>query len=80
MSPVNDPERPEPAENADEAMPLPADPRIIFLGGIFFVLLLTALYLAAEIIWPLVLAFVLSLLLSGFSKRPSPRCSISGNR
>src|SRR6185437_9371338 len=37
---------------------------LFFLGGIFFVLLLTALYLAAEIIWPLVLAFVLSLLLN----------------
>lgn len=64
MSSANDPERPEPAEDADEAMPLPADPRVIFLGGIFFILFLTALYLAAEIVWPLVLAFVLSLLLS----------------
>ena len=64
MSPADDPERPDPAENADEAMPLPADPRIIFLGGIFFILLLAALYLAAEILWPLVFAFILSLLLN----------------
>jgi predicted PurR-regulated permease PerM len=46
------------------AMPLPAEPIIIFLGGIFFILLLAALYITAEIVWPLVLAFSLSLLLN----------------
>ena len=45
-------------------MPLPADPKVIFLGGIFFILSLAALYTAAEIVWPLVFAFVLSLLLN----------------
>lgn len=44
--------------------PCPFPPtKIIFLGGIFFILFLTALYIAAEIVWPLVLAFALSLLL-----------------
>jgi predicted PurR-regulated permease PerM len=61
-------ERPEPAESADEAMPLPADARVIFLGGIFFILLLAALYFAAEIVWPLVLAFTLSLLLNPLAR------------
>lgn len=45
-------------------MPLPADAKAIFLGGIFFILFLAALYTAAEIVWPLVFAFVLSLLLN----------------
>lgn len=44
-------------------MPLPADPKVFFLGGIFFILSLAALYTAAEIVWPLVFAFMLSLLL-----------------
>ena len=46
-----------------EEMPLPTDPRTIFLGGLFFLALLTALYVAAEIVLPLVLAIVLKLLL-----------------
>jgi predicted PurR-regulated permease PerM len=58
------PDRPRPAEAENEAMPLPADAKVIFLGGIFFVLLLAALYTAAEIVWPLVLAFTLSMLLN----------------
>ncbi len=45
-------------------MPLPADAKVIFLGGIFFILSLAALYIAAEIVWPLVFAFALSLLLN----------------
>jgi predicted PurR-regulated permease PerM len=63
LSSSNAPERP-PAEGAEEVMPLPADPKVIFLGGIFFILALAALYTAAEIVWPLVFAFVLSLLLN----------------
>ena len=42
----------------------PADAKVIFLGGIFFILLLAALHAAAEIVWPLFFAFMLSLLLS----------------
>lgn len=45
----------------EEPMPLPSDPKTFYLGGL--VAFLTALYVAAEIVWPLVLAFVLSLLL-----------------
>ncbi len=60
----NGPGRLHPAEGEEEAMPLPADAKAIFLGGIFFILFLAALYTAAEIVWPLVFAFVLSLLLN----------------
>lgn len=59
----NDTERKEAADVAEEAMPLPVDAKIILLGGIFFILFLAALYVVADIVWPLVLAFVLSLLL-----------------
>ena len=52
------------AEGSEEAMPLPADAKVYFLGGIFFILFLAAVYVAAEILWPLVFAFILSLLLS----------------
>ena len=44
-------------------MPLPTDPRTIFLGGIFVLAVLAALYVAAEIVLPVVLAIVLKLLL-----------------
>ena len=44
-------------------MPLPGDPKTIYLAGLFFLALLTAVYVAAEIIWPFVFAFMLSLLL-----------------
>jgi predicted PurR-regulated permease PerM len=60
---TNDPERAEMAEVGEEAMPLPVDAKVVYLGGIFFILLLAALYEAAEIVWPLVFAFMLSLLL-----------------
>lgn len=50
------------AEAADE-MPLPTDPRTIFLGGLFVFACLTVLYVAAEIVLPLILAIVLKLLL-----------------
>jgi predicted PurR-regulated permease PerM len=51
-----------PAEEPEE-MPLPSDPKIIFLGGLFGLTLLAAVYVAAEIVLPLVLAVVISLLL-----------------
>jgi predicted PurR-regulated permease PerM len=54
-APVNPPE-------VEEAMPLPADPKVVYLGGLFFLGLAAALYVAAEIVWPLVIAFMLSLL------------------
>jgi predicted PurR-regulated permease PerM len=51
-----------PAEEPEE-MPLPSDPKVIFLGGLFALALLAAIYVAAEIVLPLVLAVVLKLLL-----------------
>jgi len=51
-----------PAEEPEE-MPIPSDPKVIFLGGLFALALLAAVYVAAEIVLPLVLAVVLKLLL-----------------
>jgi predicted PurR-regulated permease PerM len=49
---------------ADEAeMPLPSDPGTFFLGGIFALCFLAALYAASAIMLPVVLALVLNLLL-----------------
>src|ERR1700733_8079644 len=44
-------------------MPLPSDVGKVFQGGLFILALLGALYVAREIILPVVLAFVLMLLL-----------------
>ena len=44
-------------------MPLPSDPKIIFLGGLFFLAMLTAAYVAKEVVLPLIFAIVLKLLL-----------------
>ena len=52
-------------EDRDE-MPLPSDARTIFLGGLFGLAVLAALYAASEIILPVVLAIVLKLLLQPF--------------
>jgi predicted PurR-regulated permease PerM len=43
--------------------PLPSDPKVIFLGGLFVLALLAAAYIASEIILPFVFAIVLKLLL-----------------
>src|SRR6185437_14929768 len=51
-----------PAEEPEE-MPLPSDPKVMFLCGLFALALLAALYVAAEIVLPFVLAVVLKLLL-----------------
>ena len=51
------------AREEREPMPLPTEPRTIFLGGLFVLALLAALYVASPIIMPLVLAIVLKLLL-----------------
>ena len=51
-----------PAEEPEE-MPLPSDPKVIFLGGLFVLALLAAAYVASEIVLPLVFAIVLKLLL-----------------
>jgi predicted PurR-regulated permease PerM len=66
LSPVSDdPEsRTVGTEEVDETeMPLPSDPRTFFLGGLFAMAVLAALYVASSVILPVVLAFVLNLLL-----------------
>jgi predicted PurR-regulated permease PerM len=51
-----------PAEEPEE-MPLPSDPKTIFLGGLFVLALLAAAYVASEIVLPFVFAVILKLLL-----------------
>jgi predicted PurR-regulated permease PerM len=59
------PEAPGPEEEAhasESEMPLPS-PQTFFLGGLFVLSVLAALYVASSIILPIMLAFVLKLLL-----------------
>ena len=68
LPPVPHDDLPEPpaavTEAADETeMPLPSDPRTFFLGGLFVLGVLAALYVASSIILPVVFALVLNLLL-----------------
>jgi predicted PurR-regulated permease PerM len=51
-----------PAEVPDD-LPLPSDPTVIFLGGLFVLAMLAAAYVVSEIVLPLVFAIVLKLLL-----------------
>ena len=51
-----------PAEELEE-MPLPSDPKVTFLGGLFVLALLATAYVASEIVLPLAFAVVLNLLL-----------------
>lgn len=50
-----------PTEQPEE-MPLPNDPKVIFLGGLFTLALLAAAYEAGEIVCPLAFAVILQLL------------------
>ena len=52
-----------PPAKEPEEMPLPADPKVIFLGGLFILALLATAYVASEIVLPLVFAIILKLLL-----------------
>src|ERR1700676_4115326 len=66
--PVSDDHLPEPHAAATEApvqarRTLPSDPRTFFLGGLFALGALAAVYVASSIILPVVLALVLNLLL-----------------
>jgi len=54
------------AADDDDDMPLPTDPKTIFLAGLFILALLAALYAASAIILPIVLAIILKLLLQPF--------------
>jgi predicted PurR-regulated permease PerM len=51
-----------PADQPEE-MPLPSDPKVIFLGGLFILALLAAAYVASEIVLPFIFAFTLNLML-----------------
>jgi predicted PurR-regulated permease PerM len=55
-----------PPDARPEQRPLPADPKTIFLGGLFVLAVLTAAYVASDIVLPLVFAIVLKLLLQPF--------------
>jgi predicted PurR-regulated permease PerM len=52
-----------PPAEAPEELPLPSDPKVIFLGGLFVLALLATAYVASEIVLPLVFAIILKLLL-----------------
>jgi predicted PurR-regulated permease PerM len=63
MAPVDqDAEVVQPAE-VPEGMPLPSDPKVVFLGGLFLLALLAMAYVASEIVLPLAFAIILNLLL-----------------
>ena len=47
----------------DEELPIPSDIKAVYLGGLFLLALLAGCYVAAEIVLPVVLAFVLKLVL-----------------
>src|SRR6478736_5389280 len=64
-----------PPAQEQEEMPLPSDPNVIFLGGLFVLALLTAAYVAREIVLPLVFAIILKLLLQP-ALRISERLSV----
>src|SRR6185312_1409275 len=52
-----------PPAEVPEDLPLPSDPTVIFLGGLFVLAMLAAAYVVSEIVLPLVFAIVLKLLL-----------------
>jgi predicted PurR-regulated permease PerM len=63
MAPTDQEAEVVPPAQEPEEMPLPSDPKVIFLGGLFVLALLTAAYVASEIVLPLVFAIILKLLL-----------------
>jgi predicted PurR-regulated permease PerM len=63
MAPTDQETEVVPPTQEPEEMPLPSDPKVIFLGGLFVLALLAAAYVASEIVLPLVFAIILKLLL-----------------
>src|ERR1051325_1978761 len=63
MSPTDREAEDAPPAEEPEELPLPSDPKVIFLGGLFILALLAAAYVASEIVLPLVFAVILKLLL-----------------
>jgi predicted PurR-regulated permease PerM len=53
---------PKPSAEPAKDMPLPDDPKLVFLAGLFLIAALTGAYFAREVLLPIVLAFVLKLL------------------
>jgi predicted PurR-regulated permease PerM len=51
------------SEAAPDELPLPSDPKTVFLGGLFILAMLGAAYVARDIVLPLIFAFVFNLLL-----------------
>ena len=47
----------------EDELPIPSDIKAVFLGGLFLLAMLGACYIASDIVLPIVLAFVLSLVL-----------------
>jgi predicted PurR-regulated permease PerM len=63
MAPTDQKTEVVPPAEAPEEMPLPSDPKVIFLGGLFVLALLATAYVASDIVLPLVFAIILKLLL-----------------
>ncbi len=63
MTPVDQKPEVVPVAKEPDEMPLPSDPKIIFLGGLFLLALLAAAYIASEVVLPLAFAIILKLLL-----------------
>jgi predicted PurR-regulated permease PerM len=54
----------DPGDSGEQnEMPLPRNPQTVFLGGLFLLACLTAMYLARDIVLPLVVALILKLFL-----------------
>jgi predicted PurR-regulated permease PerM len=68
MAPTDQETEVVPPAEVPEEMPLPSDPKVIFLGGLFVLALLATAYIASEIVLPLVFAIVLKLLLQPASR------------
>jgi hypothetical protein len=52
------------ADDDEDDLPIPSDINTVLLGGLFVLAMLAACYVAPEILLPIVLAFVLSLVLT----------------
>ena len=63
MAPIDQKTEVVPPAEVPEDLPLPADPKVIFLSGLFVLAVLAAAYVASDIVLPLVFAIVLKLLL-----------------
>lgn len=53
---------PSAAPPEEDDMPLPGDPKTVFLAGLFILGLFTVAYVAQEVVLPIILAFILKLL------------------